>query len=284
LATKVATDAVQNAAFQPASAMMANPRPSIRREFVWGVVFRRLAIPWAAPCVLLFGCSDAKPEAKLAKVSSAVTLAGGMRILSDTDTSLAFNAYGGATDGAEVRLWSNCPKTNPACMWMYRQGMIVSKEDPNLAVKGGPDLTVLKLKKLCTVAPTDLGCCSPGNVDCNWTWKKGMLHSGRGSSYMINAWLGRDRCPCGDHWLFESIQLGLPHVVELHELDRRLYERGVLVRPANERSQVHGSVARADEQRGFDEDELPFDAGVAPVSAVGEVSRGSRAPRIGACS
>jgi hypothetical protein len=41
-------------------------------------------------------------------------LAGGM-ILSDSNTGLAVNAYGGAKPGTTLKLVSNCTETNPDC-------------------------------------------------------------------------------------------------------------------------------------------------------------------------
>jgi hypothetical protein len=56
-------------------------------------------------------------------------------IVSDTDPSLAWNAYGGATDGADITLVNNCRPNNTDCTWTIRgDGLIVSNTNLNLAV------------------------------------------------------------------------------------------------------------------------------------------------------
>lgn len=106
---------------------------------------------------------------------------GGSRILSDRDPTLALNAYGGAHDGGDVKLWSNCPTNNPDCLWIYRQGMLLSARNPNLAIRGSAtNIGSLSLSSSCT----------PTNLDCTWVWSKGLLYSGRGNAFMINAYGG----------------------------------------------------------------------------------------------
>jgi hypothetical protein len=104
--------------------------------------------------------------ARVAQVSNALTATGGIRILSDSNSAYGLNAYGGATDGGSVQLWRDCPKSNPDCLWTFRNGMIVSATNSALAVKGGgTDLSPLTLSAACT----------PNNADCVWTWSMGML-------------------------------------------------------------------------------------------------------------
>ncbi len=116
----------------------------------------------------------------IGKVTSPLLTSGGVLIQSDTNTSLSMNAYGGAHAGAEVRLWQNCPKSNPDCTWIYRKGMILSASNPSLAIRGGPNLTTLTLSNTCT--PTD--------QDCEWTWSQGGFYSARDNTLMINAYGG----------------------------------------------------------------------------------------------
>ena len=76
--------------------------------------------------VLVFGCSSGLPDADreaTTRVTSALGAAGGSRILSDANATLALNALGGARNGGPVRLFANCPASNPDCLWIYRQGM-----------------------------------------------------------------------------------------------------------------------------------------------------------------
>src|SRR5271165_4169448 len=84
-------------------------------------------------------------------------LAGGM-LASDTNSSLAVNAYGGAANGTVLKLVSNCTPNNPDCTWTYRNGMLLSDTNPTLAVNaygGAADGVVLKLVDNCTPNNTD---------------------------------------------------------------------------------------------------------------------------------
>jgi hypothetical protein len=55
-------------------------------------------------------------------------------ILSNRNTALSINAWGGATHGAEIKLHNDCRPTNPDCTWIYRDGMLISGRDPTLAI------------------------------------------------------------------------------------------------------------------------------------------------------
>jgi hypothetical protein len=110
------------------------------------------------------GPKEAEPESSA--LTHALVGTGGIRILSDSNSSYALNAYGGATDGGPVQLWKDCPKSNSDCLWTYRNGMIVSATDSSLAVKGGTaDRSSLTLS----------AACQPNDDSCSWIWSKGML-------------------------------------------------------------------------------------------------------------
>jgi hypothetical protein len=92
-------------------------------------------------------------------------LAVGTMIISDTDPTLAMNAYGGAAHGTVLKLVNNCTPTNTDCTWTYRNGMLLSDTNPGLAVNaygGAAHGTVLKLVNNCT----------PTNTDCTWTYTR----------------------------------------------------------------------------------------------------------------
>ena len=85
-------------------------------------------------------------------------------LTSNQDRTLAINAWGGAAEGAEVRLYQNCPTNNPACTWHWDRGRILSDQDPTLAINawgGAANGTVLRLYKDC---PVD-------NPACTWAQK-----------------------------------------------------------------------------------------------------------------
>ena len=90
----------------------------------------------------------------------------GFMVKSDRDLSLAFNAAGGAVNGAPLKLSSICSAGNLSCSWSYRNGMIVSDADPTLALNaagGAVDGAHIKLSSLCT----------PSNTSCTWTYRRG---------------------------------------------------------------------------------------------------------------
>jgi hypothetical protein len=135
--------------------------------------------------LLLAGCAAEVGDQTGAQVG-ALHAAGmhGFMIVSDTDVSLVFNAFGGARDGAPIRLAQRCRWENGNCTWTYYNGMIVSDEDPSLAITA-PALHVsdgapLVLSNKCTAA----------NLDCTWTYKQGLFVSDRDPSLGINAFGG----------------------------------------------------------------------------------------------
>jgi len=108
---------------------------------------------------------------------------GGMMILSDTNSGLAMNAYGGAVHGTYLKLVNNCSRVNPDCTWTYRDGMILSDTNPGLAVNafgGARQGTELRLVNNCTKE----------NTDCTWTYRKGMFVSDSNPNLAINAYGG----------------------------------------------------------------------------------------------
>jgi len=110
-------------------------------------------------------------------------LAGGMMILSDANSGLAMNAYGGAVHGTYLKLVNNCSSVNPDCTWTYRDGMILSDTNPRLAVNafgGARHGTELRLVNNCTKE----------NTDCTWTYRKGMFVSDSNPNLAINAYGG----------------------------------------------------------------------------------------------
>jgi hypothetical protein len=104
----------------------------------------------------------------------------GFMIRSDTNTALAVNAWGGATEGTVLRLASGCWNGNPDCTWSYKNGMILSDRDPTLAINasgGAAQGTTLKLTRACTAS----------NPDCTWTYQKGKFVSDANPNLAINA-------------------------------------------------------------------------------------------------
>lgn len=107
----------------------------------------------------------------------------GFMITSDTDASLAVNAWGGAREGTELRLHNGCSLSNPDCTWSYRQGMILSDADPTLAVTVSGS-TRLGAQLVLTRS------CTPSNVACTWTYKRGEFLSDTNQSFAMNAYGG----------------------------------------------------------------------------------------------
>ena len=125
----------------------------------------------------------------------------GFMIKSDTDPTLAVTAASGASDGASLKLWSGCTKTNPQCTWSYQYGMIVSDQDPTLAINaygGAANLTLLRLVRVSPgktiTGPGDtasaLPGCSPDLSDCTWTYKNGEFLSDTDPTLAMNAYGG----------------------------------------------------------------------------------------------
>src|SRR5271166_3293973 len=124
-----------------------------------------------------------KPTTRTAAViaKESNSLGSHMMIVSDRDTTLAINAWGGAQHGTTLRLYKNCPPDNPACTWSYHNGMIISDQDPTLAINawgGAQHGTVLRLYKNCP----------PDNPACTWTYRNGMLISDQDPTLAINAY------------------------------------------------------------------------------------------------
>lgn len=115
-------------------------------------------------------------------VAAAYGLRGGM-LLSDRNSGLAMNAYGGAVHLAPLKLVNNCTSDNPDCTWTYKDGMILSDRNPALAVNaygGAVYGASLRLYSGCTSS----------NPDCTWTLKNGMFVSDRNPALAINAFDG----------------------------------------------------------------------------------------------
>jgi len=92
--------------------------------------------------------------------------AGGMVLLSDTNLSLAVNAYGGAKNGTTLELVSNCTPYNTDCTFTYHDGMLLSDTNPSLAISaysGARNGALLELVNNCT----------PSNPDCVWSFFNG---------------------------------------------------------------------------------------------------------------
>jgi hypothetical protein len=104
----------------------------------------------------------------------------GFMIKSDTDSTLAVNAFNGAAEGTVLKLHNGCTISNPDCTWTYDRGMLLSDTDPTLAINaygGAADGTVLKLTRACTAS----------NTDCTWTYKNGEFLSDTDPTLAINA-------------------------------------------------------------------------------------------------
>ncbi|WP_163988690.1 hypothetical protein [Pyxidicoccus caerfyrddinensis] len=107
---------------------------------------------------------------------------GGM-ILSDTNSGLAVNAYGGASHLGQLKLVNNCTATNTDCTWTYRNGMLLSDTNPGLAINAYGGASHLGDVRL-------VNNCSPTNTDCTWTLKDGLFVSDTNPSLAINAYGG----------------------------------------------------------------------------------------------
>ncbi len=111
-------------------------------------------------------------------------MTGGTRIIVDSSSgsTFALNAYGGASEGSEVKLWENCPTSNPDCMWYFRHGMIVSARNSSLAIRGVVSSTSpnLILDSSCTF----------DDDECQWIWHKGILENVSHSGFAIKATSG----------------------------------------------------------------------------------------------
>lgn len=83
-------------------------------------------------------------------------------IVSNTNPSLVWNAYGGAREGAEITLVNNCQPSLTDCTWTVRpDGLIVSNTNPQLAVKADGGVSHGAPLKL---APN----CTPRLDGCRW--------------------------------------------------------------------------------------------------------------------
>jgi hypothetical protein len=108
--------------------------------------------------------------------------AGGMMLLSDTNLSLAVNAYGGAKNGTPLALVNNCTPYNTDCTFTYHDGMLLSDTNPSLAVNaygGARNGAPVKLVNNCT----------PDNSDCLWTFFNGEWFNAT-SGLAVNAYGG----------------------------------------------------------------------------------------------
>ena len=107
--------------------------------------------------------------------------------LSDTNQSLAINAFGGASDGDFVRLESACTQNNNLlntdCTWTMPHVMLSPSHDVTLNINafgGAQNGIALQTVNNCTV----------GNTDCTWTFHARMILSDKDSSLAMNAWGG----------------------------------------------------------------------------------------------
>ena len=102
------------------------------------------------------------------------------RYFSDRRFDLVMNAWGSAKHGTYLRLHRLCPKANPDCRFIYKNGMLLSERNQKLAIMawGGAKYgTYLRLSKDCKTS----------NPDCRWIFKNGMLLSARNQKLAINA-------------------------------------------------------------------------------------------------
>ncbi len=142
-------------------------------------------------------------------------------IVSDSDPTLAWNAYGGAKHGTDITLVSGCQPHLTDCTWTVRNdGLIVSNTNPHLAVNayggvhhGAP----LRLVNNC--APELDGCAWWGSESAGWPspGTSSMLYSAETTrEFAINAYGGARHgtelhlvrnCPIGNTdcmWRFRS--------------------------------------------------------------------------------
>jgi hypothetical protein len=118
------------------------------------------------------------------KVYGRNKAAHGFMIRSDTNPSLAVNAWGGAAEGTVLRLHNGCTINNPDCTWTYEYGMLVSDTDPTLAIVpagGAADRNVLQLTKNCVRT----------NPTCTWTYKNGEFLNDAKPNLAIDPWAAR---------------------------------------------------------------------------------------------
>lgn len=142
---------------------------------------------------LVFSGNDIKSAQKLygARASSH-----GFMIVTDGNTGLAVNAWGGATPGGMLRLNKNCKPQYSDCTWTYLRGLLVSDNDPTLAIKRFQDPVTkgyyLRLAKWgLTDNPVGSQACTPQNGDCTWTYTGGEFvldnKGSDGRKYYLNA-------------------------------------------------------------------------------------------------
>jgi hypothetical protein len=107
----------------------------------------------------------------------------GQQIVSNANVSLWANAFGGATNGAYVRLVSTCAATNLDCTWHWDNGMVVSDHNPALAWNaygGATNGAYVRVVSNCTAT----------NPDCTWHYNNGMIISDNNPSLVVNAFGG----------------------------------------------------------------------------------------------
>lgn len=107
----------------------------------------------------------------------------GTLIGSDNNSGLHLRANGSVAHGAYLKLSSSCTTTNPECLWILREGMILNAANPSLAVNawdGAAHGRYLRLHRSCAST----------NPNCTWTYQGGMLKSDSNTGLAMNAWGG----------------------------------------------------------------------------------------------
>lgn len=129
-----------------------------------------------------FGCKY-DSGAEVEPIRYPVSQNRGKMLVSDANSGLAINAYGGAQHGTYLRLVNNCRSDISDCTWIYSKGMLLSSRNPSLAINaygGAQHGTYLRL----------VNNCRPDVPDCTWTYRNGMFISSRNPNLAINAYGG----------------------------------------------------------------------------------------------
>jgi hypothetical protein len=106
-------------------------------------------------------------------VYSRSRTAHGFMIQSDGDRGLAVRARGGAVPGSVLELDSACTSTKPDCTWTYERGMLVSDEDPTLAIQAHGEENELRLASTTDAGTGGVTTCRDDPSSCQWSYRGG---------------------------------------------------------------------------------------------------------------
>jgi len=127
--------------------------------------------------VLASACDAGDPASPGADIETKTgalpfDLVHGFEILPAGNVFLGVNAYGGAHNGGELKLYEHCPWKNGACTWMYRYGVLLSDDDPAIGISTSDnpvDGERLYQSKHCSESPIPKA--------CKWIYRDGRFIS-----------------------------------------------------------------------------------------------------------